>query len=609
MMMKKIKQILFVFMAVVLVLPSFLVPAPNEQVAAEGPPGEIDSKDEVVYATLSLSGERQEIYIVNILNVVKEGTIVDYGTYSNLKNLTDLSEIEQKEDTVELTATEGKFYYQGNKNDALLPWDFTISYLLDGKEINPEELAGKDGHVEIQIQTTANESVDSVFFENYLLQISLNLDPVIFNNIEASGAMIANAGKNKQVTFTVMPEQAGALSIEADVVDFELQGIDIAAVPQSMSIDAPDMDDLTGDMKSLTDAIKEISDGVGKLNNGVFELNDGVADLRNGSGQFKKGISDVDGASSELVAASVLIDDGLAMMSKSLSENSDEMDLSALIALPDGLSQLADGLYQTAAGLAKLNENYAVAYSSLNDAMMAIPDYEITKEEIEGLYLSGANNDVVDQLVETYTAARTAKGTYSAVKEAFAAVEPTINQVNGAVTEIANTMESMATELASQLASMNTADSIGALQKGLATLSSNYKEFHAGLVSYTNGVGQLSSSYKDVHAGIAGLSGGTGELAAGVDRLDDGTDTLYQSTKDLPEQMQEQVDQMIADYDKSDFEAVSFVSTENEKINSVQFVIKTDSIKKQEQEFIEEQDKEQKGFLDLLMDLFKGLWN
>lgn len=65
---------------------------------------------------------------------------------------------------------------------------------------------------------------------------------------------------------------------------------------------------------------------------------------------------------------------------------------------------------------------------------------------------------------------------------------------------------------------------------------------------------------------------------------------------------------MIADYDKSDFDAVSFVSAENEKIYSVQFVIKTESIEKQEQEFNEEQAEEQKGLWDRLMALFKGLW-
>lgn len=607
------KRMLHVLMAIALVLPSFLVmPAANENVVAaeDGSQnvGEYSSKDEVVYATLSASGGMQEVYVVNIFDVVKEGNIVDYGTYYHLKNLTDLSEIKQKEDMVEFNAPKGKFFYQGNKNNAQLPWDITISYFLDGKQIDPEELAGKDGDVEIKIKTSANEDVDRVFFENYLLQISLNLEHEIFDNIEAAGGVVANAGKNKQVTFTVMPEQVGDLSIKAAVVDFKLKGMDIAAVPLSMPIDAPDMGDMTGELKSLTDAIREISSGVGELNNGVSKLNSGVVSLRDGSGQYQEGISDIDGASIGLLDASVSIDEGLTTMSKSLNGNSGEMNLSELKELPDGLSQLADGLRQTADGLAKLNENYAVAYSSLNDAMMAIPNYEITEEEIQGLYMSGANSDVVDQLVETYTAARIAKGTYSAVKQALDAVQPTLNEVSGSVTEMANTLESTATEIASSLEDMNVADSIGELQEGLTTLSSSYKEFHAGLVSYTDGVGQLSSSYKDIHTGIVELSGGTNELKAGVNELDKGTDTLYQSTKDMPKQVQDEVDQMIADYDKSDFETVSFVSAENEKINSVQFVIKTESIEKKEQESNEKIEEEQKGFWDRLMALFNGLW-
>ncbi|WP_331490817.1 YhgE/Pip domain-containing protein [Aquibacillus rhizosphaerae] len=601
----RIKRILLVFMATVLVLPSFLTVSPNKGIAAEDPSGEYATKDEVVYGTLSATGEKQEIYIVNILDVVKAGTIVDEGTYSNLKNLTDLSEMEQTGDTVEFTAPEGKFYYQGNKNDAQLPWNIKISYLLDGKEIAPEELAGKDGHVEINIHTSANESVDKAFVENYLLQISLNLEPEIFNNIKTQDGMVANAGKNKQVTFTVMPEQEGDLSIEADAVDFEMQGMEIAAVPQSMSIEAPDMDEMTGEMKSLTDAIKEISDGTGQLNNGVSELNNGVAGLRDGSGQFKQGISDINGASNGLINASVSIDEGLAKMSNSLGESLGEMDLTDLKELPEGLSQLADGLHQTADGLTKLNENYTKAYSALDEAMMAIPDHEITPDEIEELKKSDANKEVVDQLVETYTAARKAKGTYAEVNEAFVAVEPTLTKVSGSVTEMANTVDGMSTEIASSLEGMDIKASLAELQSGLETMSANYKDFHGGLVSYTDGVAQLSHSYKDVHSGIVELSGGTGELESGVDELDNGTDTLYESTKDMPEEMQKEVDQMIAEYDKSDFNAVSFVSGEKEKINSVQFVISTESIEKEEQESTEEEVEEEKGFWERLMDLFK----
>lgn len=606
----RIKRIFYVLMAIILVVPSFLVTAnlSNHVEAAEDTTGEYASKDEVVYATLSPTGERKEVYVVNIFDVVKEGKIVDNGSYSNLKNLTDLSELEQKKDnTVAFTAPKDKFYYQGNLEKAALPWDITITYLLDGKESEAAELAGKDGNVEIKIETSANKNVDPIFFENYLLQISLSLNPEIFDNIEPAGGVVANAGKNKQVTFTVMPEQVGDLTVKADAVDFELQGMEIAAVPQSMSIDAPDMDEMTGEMDTLTAAIRDISNGVGELNTGVSDLNSGVASLRDGSAQYLDGISDVNGASNGLIDGSVAIDQGLTQMSNSLSNGSSEMDLSGLKELPTGLSQLAEGLHQTADGLTKLNENYTVAYSALDEAMLAIPDYKISEEEITVLKSSDADSEVVKKLLETYQATRNAKGTYSAVKEAFAAVDPTLQEVSGSVTEMANTMERIATDITTSIEGMNVADSIGELQAGLATLSTNYKTFHAGLVSYTDGVGQLSSSYQDVHTGIVELAGGTGELESGVDELDDGTDTLYQSTKDMPDEMQEEINQMIADFDKSDLNAVSFVSAENEKVNSVQFVIKTESIEKQEQESNEEQEEEEsKGFWDRLLDLFKN---
>ncbi|GGM27843.1 hypothetical protein GCM10011351_12180 [Paraliobacillus quinghaiensis] len=601
------KRMFYILMAIFLVLPPFLL-TPGVGVA-EGvaQTGEYSYKDEVVYATLNPSGEREEVYVVNIFDVVTEGNIIDHGTYSNVKNLTNLAEIEQEKNRITFPASEGKFYYQGDKNNAELPWDISIFYFLNGEKIDPDQLAGKDGDIEIRIQTTANENVNSVFFENYLLQISLNLAPDVFDNIETAGGVVANAGKNKQVTFTVMPEQAGDLSVKADAVDFELQGMDIAAVPQSMSIEAPDMDDMTSEMQTLTDAIKEISNGVGELNNGVSELNTGVVTLRDGSAQYQDGILDINGASSGLVDASVSIDQCLTQMSNSLQENTGEMDLSALKELPEGLMQLAEGLRQTQAGLTELKENYALAYSSLDEAIMAIPDHEITEDEIKALYASGADKEIINQLVDTYKAARTAKGTYAKTKEAFSAVEPTLNQVSGSITEMANSVETMATEITASLENMNVADTIGELQKGLETLSSNYKEFHAGLVGYTDGVAQLSSSYKDVHGGIVDLADGTVELAAGVGELDEGTDTLYQSTKDMPEQIEKEVDQMIAEYDKSDFDRVSFVSAENDKINTVQFVIKTESIEKEEQETTEEQVEEEKGFWDRLIALFKGV--
>lgn len=602
--MRRITKFLFVFAAILIVLPTLLVTAASNDSKSGGEEGNISSKDEVVYAKLSATGERQEIYVVNILDIEKAGRIIDYGSYTSLKNLTDLAQLEQKDNTVEFTAPEGKFYYQGNMNDVTLPWEISVSYFLNDNEIAPEELAGKDGNVEIRIATSANEKVDSVFFDNYLLQISLSLDLDLFSNIQAPDGILANAGKNKQVTFTIMPEKEEEYVVEADVVQFELNGIDITAIPSSMSIDAPDINEMTDDMETLADAIKEINNGVGELNNGVSDLNNGVKSLSNGSMDYKEGITSIAGSSSELISASKSIEQALETFSTSLAD-SEEMGLGDLKELEVGLVQISDGLKDTAEGLANLKENYVTAYSALSSSMEAIPDYVITEEQIQQLYKSGANQTVVDQLIETYSAARKAKGTYLAVKEAFDAVTATLDQVSDSLSEMADGLDTMANGLADYQGDTNVADSFAELQEGIGQLSSNYKAFNIGLVDYTGGVGQLSSIYQKMHTGIVELSKGTDELENGVSQLHDGTTELHESTNDLPAQMKQEVSEMMADFDRSDFEPVSFVSPKNENIHSVQFVFKTESIKKEEPIETVKLDQEPKGFWARLMELFK----
>ncbi len=609
-MMRK-KQLMLIVLALLLLLPSFLVQAnQTEESQDEGTStieqtdGKLASKDEVVYALLQATGELEQVYVVNNLNIREAGTIIDFGPYDSVKNLTDLSEIEHEDDVVRIEASKGKFFYQGNIEQSVeLPWNIEVAYKLDGQNIAPEQLINQDGHFEMTIQTTSNENGEQLFYENYILQISVMLESDIFNNIEVTDGMIANVGKNQQVTFTAMPEQNGEFYLAADVTQFEMQGIEIAAVPSSMAIDAPDIDEMTEDMDSLTDAIRQVNEGVGELKTGVAELNDGVAQLRNGSQQYQNGMTELNKGSSELVNASKSIDEALATISESLAD-ADDIDMSELAAVADGLNQIAGGLNETVDGLALLRENYNMAYNALDGAISGIPNHTISEQEIGALYGSGADTRVVDKLVETYTAAQVVKGTYSQVKEAFAVVDTTLRDVSGALKEMGTTLSTIANGLSASVDEMGDTNGFAELQNGIAQLSANYGEFHSGLVSYTNGVGELSNSYGELHSGIVELANGTTELESGVGELQDGTGKLYESTSDLPEQMQKEIDNMIAEYDKSDFEAVSFVSPKNEKVNSVQFVIRTESLKIEEQETATDEAPEEKTFWDRLRELF-----
>src|SRR5690625_4232016 len=568
--------------------------------------GSYAAKDEVIYGKLDVNGKINNMYVVNTFHITEPGEIVDYGDYTNIRNLTDLSAIDQlSENEVHFQADEGEFYYQGELTDQTLPWNISIHYLLDGKEVNKDDLAGQSGALEIQITTTQNKIVDPLFFENYLMQISVALDPMIFNNIQAPKTTESNEGKNKLITFSVMPDTEEELIITADVTNLEMNPIKLSAIPANIAIENPDIGDMRDDMQELSDAIHEINSGVAELSDGVSELNDGTTKLSNGSTEYSAGINQLDQASSELVNGSQEIRDALEQVSTGLQEGADLPDMGNMEELPEGLSTMASGLKEAADGLSTLSEGYQEAYSVLDETIAGIPDYTITPEQFAELYQSGADQTVVDQLTKTYEAAQTVKHTYSAVKDGFTAVTGELESVSSPLYVMAEQMKVIADGMESAMSDLEQLDALAELQEGLSTLASEYNSFHNGLTDYTDGVHSLAVNYQDLNAGIQGVSDGTSELDDGVGKLHEGTTELESATNDIPGEMQSQIDELMAEYDNGDFEPISFVSDKNEHVDLVQFVLQTESIEIDEPEEVEDEEEEKKGIWTRFLDLFR----
>lgn len=521
--------------------------------------GVVASKDEVIYALLQSSGKQKEAFIVNMLDVTKKGKITDYGMYSSVKNLTDLTELTQSDDKITFEAPEGKFYYQGNKDDIELPWNFTIRYELDGKRVSAEELIEEDGRLTITIEVNENKAVDKTFFENYLLQISIPFDADTTSDIEAEDAVIASAGKEELVTFTVMPEKEASFTVEADVVDFEMEGIEISGVPSTMNIDVPDTDDMTGDIKTLADAIADVNSGVAELKSGIAELNKGSTELRNGSEQYRAGIHELDDSSAQLVAGSSEMNDGLQQLNKSLQGIAD-IDLDGLKQLQAGMSDIGETFDEARKGIHDLQKGYSEAYKALEKSIDNIPSHDISKQDFEKLYESDADKATIKKLEETYIAAQTVKGTFSEVKQGFKIVDDTLKKAVKELGEAANSVHEVVEEIAGSLDDIKIDEGINELTTGVDELATNYGQFHAGLINYTNGVHTLANNYTELDNGINELSKGTGDLASGVHELHRGTDKLERSTSDLPAEMTKEIDEMIAEFDKSDFDPVSFIA-------------------------------------------------
>lgn len=567
--------------------------------------GEVDAKDEVIYGNISATGMLNDLYVVNMLHVTQPGIIIDQGDYTSVRNLTNLTDIENGNGTVQLQASPGWFYYQGMMQNREVPWHFDMTYSLDGENIAPQDLAGKEGQLLITIKTSENENADPIFYENYALQISLTFDTANIRNIQAPDTTIANVGKKKQITYTVMHDTDGDLSLLADVVDFEMEGIEISAIPLSMAIDDPDIADMTKDMRTLSDAIDDITEGISDLLGGITELNDGMHTLNDGSSEYESGMTDMSHSSSDIITSSEKIEASLAELAEELSGTSDDMDMGELEQLPEGLSLLAEGLDELADGLTLLQENFAMANSALDDAMQDIPAPAVTDNDIQQLYTTGADHDTLDHIVEVYNAAQMAKGTYDNVKDAFAAVETTLADISEGVHDISQQLTTMAGELSVSLEDMEALEAISELEDGITLLALNYSEFHAGLTSYADGITELADAYSEIDSGLGEVADGTSELESGTSELYEGTQELAESTHDLPEQLEEQVNEMMAEFDKSDFEAVSFVSQENTNMKSVQFILRTDPIEMEdEEEFNTNTEEEKAGFWQRLKDLF-----
>src|SRR5690625_4598947 len=77
--------------------------------------GKYETKDEAIYSNLIANGSLKNMYVVNTFHVKKTGEIVDHGDYTDVRNLTNLTDIEQDDNDVRFQAEEGndEFYYQG----------------------------------------------------------------------------------------------------------------------------------------------------------------------------------------------------------------------------------------------------------------------------------------------------------------------------------------------------------------------------------------------------------------------------------------------------------------------------------------------------------------
>lgn len=249
------------------------------------------TKTETVYVNLKANGDVSKVSVSDWLHTDKNEVYVD--DMSDLENITNVkSKVTPVTDGEKLrwNMPDTDLYYSGT-TDRELPISVQLKYYLDGKEIKPEDLAGKSGEVKIDIKMINNASKDGFVngkkhkvYMPMLVVGGMILPEGTFSGVTVKNGQSIGDGSKEIVVFTGMPGFSESLgfsekdlgdlgglvigseaSVTATVENFSLGNLYFAALPiASLNLDiaAPETVD---DLKSTLAALKTFQNALNKI--------------------------------------------------------------------------------------------------------------------------------------------------------------------------------------------------------------------------------------------------------------------------------------------------------------------------------------------------------
>ena len=507
-------------------------------------------KEETVYIFTNAKGEKHNIIVSNHLkNTENAATLEDKTTLSNIENVKGNETFKQDGEKLDWQSDGQDIYYQGD-TDKTPPVNVKVSYKLDGKDIEPDELLGKSGKVTIRYDYENNTKTikkingkDEEVYVPFTLATLVTLPNDKFSNIKVTNGKVTSEGNNSVAVGLTFPKLAESLGLDnkdekvpeyfeinADVKDFSLNMTLTAALPDMLS----DLLDTDESMENkLQDNINKLIDGVDELKNGSAKLKDGSAKLKDKSGDLADGVKSLDSGAKKLSENITKLSKGASTLKtgiSSLRAGTDKLSAGAG-KLEKGIGSLKDGADKLSSSLNTVSSEY----SKINAGIITLVDKVSSLSG--GASKQGAElNAKINGYKEKMTALVKAYGSEEKIAS-NPADWAAYNQMKGAV----GAMESVATTLSAQTSpDSDTAKSLAALKEGsakidtaLKTLAASSKTFSGGLNQLSAGASALSSGSKELKSGISNLSTGAGKLYTGASALESGAIKLDAGAKEL----------------------------------------------------------------------------
>lgn len=236
-------------------------------------------------------------------------------------------------------------------SEAKLPVDLKISYKLDGVNVTPSELEGKDGHLKITCEFTDNQyemkdinGKEEKIYVPYLASLVTVLDDETYSNVKVSSGKVTYDGTRYAILGLAFPglsedmrdainsiDIPNKIELEADVKDCEPAGLYLLVSDSIFSNMDLDTDTEVG---KLTDAMGQLSDAVKQLMDGSSKLYDGLGELETGAGKISDGVTRLSDGLNQIDANSAALNDGALQVFNALLSTATQQINEAGVSVP-----------------------------------------------------------------------------------------------------------------------------------------------------------------------------------------------------------------------------------------------------------------------------------
>lgn len=507
-------------------------------------------KEETVYVLADSTGkERKVIVSDHLINDENKDTIEDASTLKDIENVKGDETFKQDGSKLTWQADGNDIYYQGTSTKET-PVSQTITYSLDGKEVKPEELAGKSGKVTIRFDYTNNETVktkiDGKEEEIYVPFAAISgmvLDDS-FSNVKVTNGKVISDGKNNIVVGYALPGLKESLDVDdsdfdgdvsipdyvevtADVENFSLSTTMTVVMNATNFIskdgdaDLSEVDDMLDTLTDATDQLKdgsgeladgvdtlkskmgEFKDGVGTLKNGIKDYTDGASTLSTGIGTLKSGVDTLAGSVPTLISGVGTLKDGSASAAKGASS------------LKDGAGTLKKGAKDVSTGANTLSNGVKDLSTGANTLSGGASDLSTGADTLSAgaTSLSDGANTLSSGAASLNDGVQSIATNMKTLVSGTQSVSDGAAQLNTGVGTLIGTLNKMGTDLA------ETKASIGEISEDTANnavlqYASLQNALIQGIVAETKGD---TTAANDIYAQVVSQIGGT----IGVDSISD----------------------------------------------------------------------------------------